>query len=732
MLEHALDYASAGYFVFPLCWPNEDGTCGCGRNHKGKQVGKAPLTSSGWKDASNNPQQVRQWWGQVWPNANIGLATELSGIGVIDTDSVEATAEVETLGIPENTPCVKTGSGNGFHYYFRANGEPKTIKTHKGESSTIDVLTTNYVVVPPSKHLSGGTYEWVTERSDDLPYMPNWAVELLQDTTDSGELLKQRLAALNASREMTEDLQKRIKKLPKKARDIYSGKLATGDRSDTSYELACLAVEHGILTLEEIALVVFHSEPHKEKSSEKNDPERWGWEDALRCAGKALLQYHDKKADMIFEDGKFLANRLGDYLIQKRNFIFTAQRIHHYEDGYFKPNGEEILSQEVTAILGDKFSSHRVHEVQFYVETCARMDADSMDYEATNLINVENGMLNWRTGELFPHDPKYLSTMRVPVNYNPGAKCPNIEKFFSEITHEECIPILEEITGYVLIPGNPFRKAILLYGGGGNGKSKYLELVQHLIGHGNISNLPLQKLSEKFVIVELYGKLVNIFADLPSGPVTDSSAFKTVTGGDRVSGERKFKNTFSFTPKCKLLFSSNSKPVSSDKSKAYFDRWIIIPFPNEFIPGVNADEHLMEKITTNEELSGLLNLAVAGLRRLTEAKHFTRSVAVEEEAENYRLYSNPVAMFVDETCVVDHLNHDMFVRKTTLYDVYRDWCIVNSTKPLSQANFNKTLEEQFRVRVVSAHTMEDGSRPRVWRGIKFKEDLNESINRGAR
>ena len=75
MQEAALEYVDKGFLVFPCCWPTESGVCGCGRNHKGRDIGKRPLTDHGFQDATQTHQGVKEYWTR-WPNANIRLVAE--------------------------------------------------------------------------------------------------------------------------------------------------------------------------------------------------------------------------------------------------------------------------------------------------------------------------------------------------------------------------------------------------------------------------------------------------------------------------------------------------------------------------------------------------------------------------------------------------------------------------------------------------------------------------------
>jgi hypothetical protein len=85
-----------------------------------------------------------------------------------------------------------------------------------------------------------------------------------------------------------------------------------------------------------------------------------------------------------------------------------------------------------------------------------------------------------------------------------------------------------------------------------------------------------------FAAARQYGKLANICADLPGEQMSGSAVFKSITGGDRITAEFKYRDSFEFQPFSRLLVSANHLPTSHDASKAFFDRWLIIPFDRSF------------------------------------------------------------------------------------------------------------------------------------------------------
>jgi putative DNA primase/helicase len=154
----ALEYYRAyGWYVTPLCWPNEDGECGCGKNHQGGNIGKAPILGGGYQNIRASKIDIKRWWVK-WPQANIGILLEPSGLLVIDLDSKEAIKEALHLGLPPG-PVAKTYKGE--HRYYRS---PKGVAgraTKRGDDRSIDILATGYIVAPPSLHRSGQRYSWI-------------------------------------------------------------------------------------------------------------------------------------------------------------------------------------------------------------------------------------------------------------------------------------------------------------------------------------------------------------------------------------------------------------------------------------------------------------------------------------------------------------------------------------------------------------------------------------------
>jgi hypothetical protein len=183
MLDAALRYAEMKWHVIPL-HHIERGQCSCNR-HKCTSPGKHPRTRHGLKDGTTNKSKIRGWWKQ-WPNANIGIVTgEISGFFALDIDpdkggNESLTELTDSYGRLPDTLSQTTG-GNGKHYLFALpNNEIKGSISKVGRG--IDIRANgNYILVPPSNHISGEQYLWNSDFVDTpILSAPEWLLHIIK------------------------------------------------------------------------------------------------------------------------------------------------------------------------------------------------------------------------------------------------------------------------------------------------------------------------------------------------------------------------------------------------------------------------------------------------------------------------------------------------------------------------------------------------------------------------
>jgi putative DNA primase/helicase len=227
----------------------------------------------------------------------------------------------------------------------------------------------------------------------------------------------------------------------------------------------------------------------------------------------------------------------------------------------------------------------------------------------------------------------------------------------------------------------------------------------------------------KFALARLYGKMANIYPDLPSIALKETDTFKTLVSGERVEAENKFKPFFSFPNVTKLVFSCNQPPTPPEDSDAYWRRWIIIRFPNQFLEeDPKTDPDLLQKLTTPEELSGVLNWALEGLHTLTKQKKFTVSKTMEDTRKQYLFLGDPIKAFAEAKLELA-FEKDKYLDKPEVYEAYLQFCENNNLPYVSSIIFSRELPS--RISCADGRVKQNGETIRVWKNIKFKEAMDK-------
>ena len=329
-----------------------------------------------------------------------------------------------------------------------------------------------------------------------------------------------------------------------------------------------------------------------------------------------------------FEGRKFLHNVMGDYLMEKYGVCKINGSIHIYDNGIYR-QGEEALHGYMLQLIPTLTDARR-KEVYKYIKVNLKTPVKQVS--PPHLIPFATKIYDLQNDRFLDYGPEYVFLNRFPYDYKPEAPvCETVTGVISRIAggDQEIIDLLYEAMGNCFYLLNSYRGAIMLYGpNGNNGKSTLLNLISQLVGMENASFLSLQDTAERFKLIGLYGKAVNIGDDISSNYIPDTERFKMLVTGGTVSAEHKGQDPVHFKPYAKLFFALNGLPPVSDKSKAYFSRVLLIPLTQDF--SKNKDVTLKDKQWSQEEMEYLTRLAIDGLKRLINQGDFTRPECVVE------------------------------------------------------------------------------------------------------
>jgi len=402
---------------------------------------------------------------------------------------------------------------------------------------------------------------------------------------------------------------------------------------------------------------------------------------------------------------------LANHLAEQFKAFYCAEQYYYYDNGVYTVRADKDARATVRTYLNPRdVTLFQINDVEGQWQLIIRKPIREINPNSF-IINTQTGLYNVLDDTFRPHDPAYLSTVQIKAKFDPEAGCPRFIEFLRSVLDEPEIGLLQEIYGYFLVPITKAQKSFMLVGLANTGKSTILSVVQELLlGAENVSNIPLQMLSERFQPAELFGKLANIYADLPSKKIDDAGMFKAVTGEDFISGERKHKDPFSFKPYARFMYSCNDIPKNyGDRSEAFYRRLIIIRFSKP-VPEERRDLDLKEKLAA--ERDGILTWAIQGLKRLIAQNYqFSETERSRAEVNRYKVESNSVLSFAEECCEV--VEKAEYLRQE-LYDSYKLYCEESGLSAMSNQRFNRELET---ISGVTA-ALDTVTRRKIWRGIR--------------
>lgn len=325
-----------------------------------------------------------------------------------------------------------------------------------------------------------------------------------------------------------------------------------------------------------------------------------------------------------------------------------------------------------------------------------REDFDTHPY----LMNVENGVIDLKTGELLLHDRDLMLTKLTNIEYKKGADCPNWKAFLESIfkdekgeTDFELIDFIQKSIGYSLTSDISEQVMFFLYGGGRNGKSTFINTVKSLLG-----DYAKQTNSETFIkkkndngasndIARLAGARFVSAVESEEGQQLSEGLVKQITGGEPITARFLRQEFFEFQPEFKVFFTTNHKPIIKGIDEGIWRRVRMIPF-TVTIPKESIDRKLPEKLSM--EISGILNWAIEGCLKW-QKEGLGEPKSIKEATNNYKEEMDIIEPFIVDMCFLNPLAK---IEAKELYAAYSRWCDNEGEIALKNRTFYRLLENK--------------------------------------
>lgn len=321
---------------------------------------------------------------------------------------------------------------------------------------------------------------------------------------------------------------------------------------------------------------------------------------------------------------------------------------------------------------------------------------ESLDSDAW-LLNVENGTLELRTGELREHRRDDYLTKCCPVEYptEPGDDPELWLSFLDRIfdSRQPLIDFVQRLMGASLV-GEVLEHVLpIYYGPGSNGKSVKIETWAGMLGPDYAMKAPpgllMVSRSDRHPteLADLHGKRLVAAMETADGGRLSEALVKELTGGDSVRARRMREDFWQFRPSHTVVLATNHKPTIRGTDFGIWRRIRLVPF-TVTIPEAEQDRELTSKLRA--EWPAILRWAVAGcLDWQRNGLQAPGDVLVA--TETYRADQDVLGEWLQDRCIT---GNSYTARASDLYHAYKDWATGRGEYVESQTRFGTRLAER--------------------------------------
>lgn len=376
-------------------------------------------------------------------------------------------------------------------------------------------------------------------------------------------------------------------------------------------------------------------------------------------------------------------------------------------------NSEAARDPDVTrktAISRHAIASESTGSISSMLKSASTMPGMAESLETLDrhpfLLNVANGTIDLETGKFGPHCREHLITKIAPTHFDPAAKCPLWMKFLKlALVDDDLIDFMQRLLGYCLTGDVGEHVLPIFLGGGSNGKSTIINMMQDLLGQGYAAKAPnsllVMKRTEQHPteITVLDGARFAYASETENSDKLSEALIKDLTGGELITARQMKKDYYSFVPTHKLILSTNHQPRVRGNDDGIWRRLKLVPFntkfwdpskPNESGPDeLRKDPDFGKKLKL--ELPGILNWLIEGAR-IWRREGLSTPKLVNDETDNYRQSEDTFGQFMTECVSVSNANQNITLKE--FCEHYKKWSDSEGSFPMSNRNVAAELRRR--------------------------------------
>lgn len=337
-----------------------------------------------------------------------------------------------------------------------------------------------------------------------------------------------------------------------------------------------------------------------------------------------------------------------------------------------------------------------------------------------NLEGIQPRVINCRNGELWiaddgsvelrPHSAESYLSYVLDQDYDPAATCPTFEQavmdtFSRSTAPEDVARHFQELFGYIIQPRRDHKLWVICFGQGNNGKTKMTQTLQRLMSLNAVYASRIKDVEKNdFSRANLAGKLLLIDDDVETGTILPDGLLKQLSEDKLLSARHPYHGYFDFRSMVVPVLLCNNFPSCRDLTQATQNRVMAFPFARRF--DISTEKNPYPFIWTNE-MSGVLNWAIAGYQRLMARGHFVEPAACLVGKKKFLAAANPLVDFIETACTQ---TAEVMSTAAEFYGQFRIWCDAEGhrwiprksdvERDLASLGFNVELDGHLKQKVV--------------------------------
>ncbi len=393
-------------------------------------------------------------------------------------------------------------------------------------------------------------------------------------------------------------------------------------------------------------------------------------------------------------------NIIADEILSKHQLVYIpAIGFYEYASGAWRKTSDDRVGAYLDRAYGEFSTNQRITATTGLLRR--RALREDITFDSKPIWNFINGTLELDTGVFRDHNPNDYCSIQATYPYNPDATYTAWAKFIEDITMGDprASEILQFFPGYVLFPTCEHEKIFIFSGEGGNGKTRYITILQRLFGEDNVSHVTPQGLLQPFQLIRLRASILNMAGEIKGNLAECEELMKQLSSGEPVSACFKGKDFVDFATRSKLAYATNKPLKSGDTSDGLTRRFVMVDFKAKFVddPDPNnpyerkKDIYILDTLTEELDSGGIFNWVYEGYKLLRAVGYFTETHDQAELIQDFKRASNPVLMFWED--YQGDITEYKYMGNPGVYRRYQQWCLDNGEKPATSNSFHAEFKK---------------------------------------